>query len=564
MDVYSSKLDSSCGAYCIHPHDPTQSTFCSPCALCLHWLDCTSTEEICHSLLTIPLHYIMDSRQPGGAHAVRGGSRQSAVVPNVWGVYRMKSCFGVEWLMLNDPKAIAHVLQGQTTSYHLEESLRQFLSLVTGKGIIYADGPDHARQRKLLQPAFSPSFVKTLTPQVVQCANRVAKQWECLINQSEDASAVVNAYQWAERLTMETIGQTAFGVRFGAIEGEAHELAQSYMGFLSAAYSQPSKLSIALQALALHIPPWIIALARHAPLKRLRVLNTAKATSLAFARKLIQETRAQPEGLVDRHILSILARASNPSAGGKLKRMTEEEIYEQLTTFFVAGYETSCNTLSFAFYELARAPSVQEKVYAEVSDVLGSASALESFEYSVFDDMPYLQAVVKEVFRLHSVVTHGTFQAGTDNVIPFSKPVTTITGERIHTLTVRKGQRVLLSFDGVNTSRDVWGLDAAEFRPERWLEGRLDEVSPDNKCAGPYANLANFGGGPKTCIAWRLAVIELQTFVAVLVNRFRLEIGVPDYKLWKAGCNIVVNPTAKGQESRGPWMPLKLESRAVL
>jgi hypothetical protein len=81
---------------------------------------------------------------------------------------------------------------------------------------------------------------------------------------------------------------------------------RSYMGFLSTAYSQPSKLSIALQALALHIPPWIIAFAEHAPLKRLRVLNTAKATSLAFARKLIQETRSQPEGLVDRHILSIL------------------------------------------------------------------------------------------------------------------------------------------------------------------------------------------------------------------------------------------------------------------
>ena len=65
-------------------------------------------------------------------------------------VYRIKSCFGVgvlpssvvlylelilcqvEWLMLNDPKAISQVLHGQTTSYHLEESLRQFLTMVTG------------------------------------------------------------------------------------------------------------------------------------------------------------------------------------------------------------------------------------------------------------------------------------------------------------------------------------------------------------------------------------------------------------------------------------------------
>lgn len=61
--------------------------------------------------------------------------------------------------MLNDPNAIQHVMNGQTTTYHLEESLREFLRLVTGmrfitqcfglppniitsagKGIIYADG----------------------------------------------------------------------------------------------------------------------------------------------------------------------------------------------------------------------------------------------------------------------------------------------------------------------------------------------------------------------------------------------------------------------------------------
>ena len=130
-------------------------------------------------------------------------------------------------------------------------------------------------------------------------------------------------------------------------------------------------------------------------------------------------------------------------------------------TFFVAGCEqhqifypcvmltvkcldeTSANTLSFALYELARAPTVQQKLHAEVSEVLRSGSASETFEYSLFEKMPYLLAVAKEVFRLHSVVTHGTFQAGKDNVIPFSKPVTTTTGETIESLQVRKGQRVV-------------------------------------------------------------------------------------------------------------------------
>lgn len=124
---------------------------------------------------------------------------------------------------------------------------------------------------------------------------------------------------------------------------------RAYLGFISTAFSQPSNLYVILQALALHAPSWLIALAKHAPIKRLRVLKEAKASSLAFARKLIQDIRAQPESLVDRHILSVLgtrvsflrfsplncvdieARATEPLATGKLKRMTEQEIYQQLT-----------------------------------------------------------------------------------------------------------------------------------------------------------------------------------------------------------------------------------------
>lgn len=105
--------------------------------------------------------------------------------------------------------------------------------------------------------------------------------------------------------------------------------------------------------------------------------------------------------------------------------------------------ETSGTTLTFALYELARAPAVQERLHAEISEVFGGKSAIEAFEYNAFNKMPYLLGVSKEVFRLHAVVTHGTFRAGKDNIIPFSKPVTTIEGKTIDSLPVRKGQRVV-------------------------------------------------------------------------------------------------------------------------
>lgn len=83
---------------------------------------------------------------------------------------------------------------------------------------------------------------------------------------------------------------------------------RSYQGFLSTAFSQPNKFFIALQALVLHMPPWLLYLTDRLPLKRIQTLRAAQATSLAFARTLIREKRRQEEFTKeDKDILSILS-----------------------------------------------------------------------------------------------------------------------------------------------------------------------------------------------------------------------------------------------------------------
>ena len=83
---------------------------------------------------------------------------------------------------------------------------------------------------------------------------------------------------------------------------------RAYQGFISTAFSRPSKFFIALQALAPHIPPLFLYWADRLPLKRIQALRAARMSSLQFARKLIRDKRGQePRTTEDRDILSILS-----------------------------------------------------------------------------------------------------------------------------------------------------------------------------------------------------------------------------------------------------------------
>lgn len=95
-------------------------------------------------------------------------------------------------------------------------------------------------------------------------------------------------------------------------------------------------------------------------------------------------------------------------------------------------------------YELARNPSIQARLYAEVAEVIGQYSDdTDTLEHHLHEQMPYLQAVIKETLRLHAVVAHGIFKAGTDNVIPLSEPIITPRGESLTAVPVQAGQRVV-------------------------------------------------------------------------------------------------------------------------
>jgi len=211
--------------------------------------------------------------------------------------------------------------------------------------------------------------------------------------------------------------------------------------------------------------------------------------------------------------------------------------------------------VTFGLWELAKKPRVQERLRAEIAGTLEKIRTRGDTDFSVndFDSMPYLVAVGKEILRIHPASVEIHRVATKDDVLPLTKPVVGVSGKVYRELSVPAGTLIFTSTFGYNLNKDLWGPDAYEFRPERWLDMNEKPETP----FGLYGNLATFSGGHRGCIGWRLAVVEMHTLLVTLIRRYNF--SLPDngqeIRTLKPG---MVLPMVVGEEHKGPQLPLKI------
>ena len=118
----------------------------------------------------------------------------------------------------------------------------------------------------------------------------------------------------------------------------------------------------------------------------------------------------------------------------------------------LAGQETTSNTLSWAFLELAKQPHIQTRLRREIHEMERTIRARGDTDFTVadFEAMPYLQAVLKEILRYYPAVPHTYRQSLRDDVLPLSRPIVTRSGKTITEIPIRAGLRLNLSVCAYN------------------------------------------------------------------------------------------------------------------
>ena len=204
------------------------------------------------------------------------------------------------------------------------------------------------------------------------------------------------------------------------------------------------------------------------------------------------------------------ARASQSGDGNLLKHLSndphcsEQELYNEAMTFFVAGFETTANALFWCLYCLAKNPEVVKKIQNEVENVdLNSFCDLESLK-----KLPYTRSVVTEGLRLYPVAWFRSKVAAKN---------TTIGG-----YSISKGNIVWVCSYLTHRDETLW-KDPALFKPERFLPENAKDVKP--------FSYVPFGGGKTFCIGKEMAMMELIMTTAHLFKFYEFDFSnTPDLK----------------------------------
>ena len=202
------------------------------------------------------------------------------------------------------------------------------------------------------------------------------------------------------------------------------------------------------------------------------MIKNAGHRLVAVKREEVLAKSHQANGAPDRDILSLLSKAhatfayllsliqtsvkSNLSEDSA-RRMSDEELMDQITTLLFAGSDTTSLAIAWCLHHLSLNPQVQKRLNEE----LQSFHSIE--DMSFVDKLPYLNAVVQETLRL-CPPAHSTIRvAMEDDAIPLSHPIELRDGTVMQEVHIRKGSYVHIPIEGLNMSKDIWGKDALIF-----------------------------------------------------------------------------------------------------
>jgi cytochrome P450 len=368
--------------------------------------------------------------------------------------------------VVNHPELVWHVLSSNrvytknTLSY---VRLRQLIGL----GLITSDGDFWLRQRRIAQPAFHKQKIAGFASIMTRAAEAAAERISAANGKPIDVCAEMT------RATLSIVCDALLGGDVGS-DGET----------IGSAFTVLNQIMIGRLIRPIPTPSFIPTAENRRFRANLRLLDDT-------VYRIIARRRAQPEASGD--LLSMLLHARDEETG---QAMTDQQLRDEVITILLAGHETTAVTLAWCLYLLSQHPEVENKLRAELTQVLGGRTP----ELADVEKLRYTRMVLEETLRLYPPVWILGRGVASDD---------TLGGHKIP-----RGGNVIVSPWALHRSPSLWEAPN-EFRPERF-------EAADSIPRGAYFP---FAGGPRQCVGNNFALLEGQLILAILLQRFRLSLA---------------------------------------
>ncbi|KAF7364635.1 Cytochrome P450 [Mycena venus] len=409
-------------------------------------------------------------------------------------------------LVISDPSTVKYITNSGV--FAIGPSQEKAATVVFGRRNVFVvrDG-DHRRLRSWMNSSFSSNSIRTLLPIIRDTATKLVDRWEALgfPGNTVDVSGILND------ATLDTTGRAILEYHFNALDGQS-DLAKVQRGMLDTLGSPTKFAQLAAQladATLPYIPDIVLRYVFELPIPTMGMFQEYKKLTDELSLRLLAVKRKRQALGKNQDFISSFSNSDEGSG--------DDDFGVHLRTILVTGQDTTGGTLGWVLYKLAEMTDFQQQLREEIR-------LTRPTEQADYNAMPLLNAIINEILRMYSSLPLAERVAVADCILPLSQPITTRAGANISELPIKKGQCVYVAIASYHRLASIWGPDAHEFRPSRWL----DEKPCKGQALGPYASLLSFFGGPAVCLGWRLAILEIQVIVVELLEKYVLSLPPAD------------------------------------
>ncbi|KAI5346745.1 PREDICTED: cytochrome [Prunus dulcis] len=384
-------------------------------------------------------------------------------------------------LYVNQPELVREMNQCMSLDLGKPSYVSKRLAPMLGNGVLRSNGIVWSQQRKIIAPEFFTDKVKGMVWLMLESGQTLLQKWEDCIEAQGGMTAEIQVDEDFRDFSADVISRACFG----------------------SSYIKGKQIFSKLRALQEVISQQNFLFSNLGGLKKQNEIGCLEREIESLIWEAVREREGSETSSAEKDLLqTILEGAINDQSLGK--GSSKRFIVDNCKSIYFAGHESTAVAASWCMMLLALHPEWQARIRTELAQVcpdgLPDANSLPQLKT--------MAMVIQEVLRLYPPAAFVSREALEDT--------------QVGKISVPKGVCLWTLIPTLHRDTEIWGPDANEFKPERFIDG----VS--KACKSPQAYIP-FGLGPRLCLGKNLALVELKVVLSLVISKFSFSLS-PKYK----------------------------------